>query len=94
MKKLLKEIERGQNLDVNLSTYSQDLFGLYYKEAMVRFCFNYYNFCDTYQKDIRENSDLAPINHILESILFHILRDDLKIEEEKQLLEKINSLRI
>lgn len=93
MKKLLKEIERGQNLDVNLSTYSQDLFGLYYKEAMVRFCFNYYNFCDTYQKDIRENSDLAPINHILESILFHILRDDLKIEEEKQLLEKINSLR-
>lgn len=37
MKKLLKEIERGQNLDVNLSTYSQDLFGLYYKEAMVRF---------------------------------------------------------
>lgn len=58
MKKLIKEIKMGKNLEENIKKYVYGLAGLYYQQAFVESAYNYYSFYEEIMEKGADRKDL------------------------------------
>ncbi len=94
MKRILKEISRKQNLEVNLPRFASEFASLYYRFAYVHFSLNYYGYYEVLTEEQKESAqDARSLLSELNTVIRRVMLPGVCGEELVEAVAGVDALR-
>ncbi len=92
--KVIKEIEKNKNLEINLSKYANNLMSLYHRYSNIGFAFNYYTYCEMIAENQGDKkTKVLEFTQGLNEVISSYLEGNLRGEKLESAISQLNEIR-